>query len=260
MCHVKVDETKSPFLDGIASIGKRVLRYTAERLRGSSINVQSSEEIQTTTPSSTLYHQASPTTTPNNAHRYILQQGISSMSSKLPTPCRLQFLPSSSDRSFLTSHTRTTKIHNIADIRTTTTHHLVKNPTNLLLCPPKGWENLFQPKNGEWKCKTCYYINPIEAKTCDSCTAIIDDRYNTLGTQSSLGRAVLKNTTATTPCDKTTNRNVVSEIMDRKSVQVAAPPPPVSILRNGKSSQRRTTTVGSGKRFKQDDADLMDVG
>ena len=264
MC--QVDETKSPFLDGIASIGKRVLRYTAERLRGSSIKVQSSEETQTTTSSSTLYHQASPTTTPNNPHRYLLQRGISSSSSKLPTPCRLQFLPSNSDRSFLDNNisvNNKNSTSNKPDIRTTTTPPLVKNPTNLLPCPPKGWENLFQPKNGEWKCKTCYYINPIEAKTCDSCT-VIDDRYNTLGTQSSLGRAVLKNTTATAPCDKTIigdNRNVVYEIKDRKSVQVAAPPPPpVSILRNGKLSQRRITTVGSGKRFKQDNADLMDVG
>ena len=55
--------------------------------------------------------------------------------------------------------------------------------------------------------------------------------------------------------------NDSSKIKDRKSVQVAAPPPPpVSILRNGKLSQRRITTVGSGKRFKQDNADLMDVG
>ena len=263
MRHVDIEETKSP-LDDIASIGKRILRYAAERLRGSNIKVQSSEDFQTTT-SSTLYHQASPTT-PNIAPQYLLQRGILSSSSKLPTPCRLQFPPSSSDRSFLTSNNdrndsfnrnhASTKHNN----RAATTPHLVKNPTNLLPCPRKGWENLFQPKDREWKCKLCFYINPVEAKTCDSCMAI-DDRYSSLGTQSSLGRAVSKNTTVT-PCETTTignNRNVVNETVGHKSVRVAAPPPPVSILRNGKSSQRRTT-AGSGKRFKQDNTDMMDVG
>ena len=261
MHHVERKETTSPFLDGIASIGKRVLRYTAERLRGCSIKVQSSEEFQTTAPSN-FQPQASLTTS-NDSPRYLLQQGISSTSSHLPTPRRLQFPPSSSDRSFLTSNNDRNDSFNRnhastkPDIRAATTPHLVKNPTNLLPCPPKGWENLFQPKHGEWKCKLCYYMNPVDAKTCDSCTAI-DDRYSSLGTQSSLGRAVSKNT-AVTPCETTTigNNGNVNETVGHKS-RVAAPTP-VSILRNGKSSQRRTT-VGSGKRFKQDNADLMDVG
>ena len=49
-------------------------------------------------------------------------------------------------------------------------HHQVKIPKTIQ--PPTGWKNLFQPKEGEWKCKTCFYINPSEAMTCDSCTAI----------------------------------------------------------------------------------------
>lgn len=241
MRHVDIKETKSP-LDDIASISKRILRYAAERLRGSSIKVQSNEDVQ------------SPTT-PNNAPQYILQRASSS---KLPSPCRLQFYPLSSDRSFLTSNNNGCyKNYSFAkpDIRATQTH-LIKNPTNLLPCPSKGWETLFQPKDWEWKCNLCFYINPVEAKTCDSCMAI-DDRYSSLGTQSSLGRAVVSKNTPSSETTTIGNNGNVNEIIGRKSIQVAAPPP-VSILRNGKLSQRRTT-VGSGKRFKQDHADMMDV-
>jgi len=55
--------------------------------------------------------------------------------------------------------------------KTTVQHHVKKLPTTK---PPSGWKNLFKPKEGEWKCKSCYYINPPEAMTCDSCTAIKD--------------------------------------------------------------------------------------
>ena len=53
----------------------------------------------------------------------------------------------------------------------TAQHHVKKIPTTK---PPSGWKNLFKPKEGEWKCKSCFYINPSEAMTCDSCTAIKD--------------------------------------------------------------------------------------
>eukprot|EP00579_Thalassiosira_antarctica_P018379 CAMPEP_0201932912 /NCGR_PEP_ID=MMETSP0903-20130614/30466_1 /ASSEMBLY_ACC=CAM_ASM_000552 /TAXON_ID=420261 /ORGANISM="Thalassiosira antarctica, Strain CCMP982" /LENGTH=779 /DNA_ID=CAMNT_0048472681 /DNA_START=11 /DNA_END=2350 /DNA_ORIENTATION=+ len=46
----------------------------------------------------------------------------------------------------------------------------VKNRTDT--APPRGWKSFFQPKVGEWKCEACFYINPAEAMTCDSCTAL----------------------------------------------------------------------------------------
>mmetsp|Transcript_27295 Transcript_27295/g.61682 ORF Transcript_27295/g.61682 Transcript_27295/m.61682 type:complete len:727 (+) Transcript_27295:295-2475(+) len=44
--------------------------------------------------------------------------------------------------------------------------------------PPSGWETMFQPKDGGWKCKHCFFKNPPEAMTCDSCTALRDEGRN----------------------------------------------------------------------------------
>ena len=41
--------------------------------------------------------------------------------------------------------------------------------------PPSGWETMFQPKGGGWKCNKCFFKNPPEAMTCDSCTALRED-------------------------------------------------------------------------------------
>ena len=52
-----------------------------------------------------------------------------------------------------------------------------KKPSNNIQ-PPSDWKSLFRPKEGEWKCKICFYTNPPEAMTCDSCTAIKDRPAN----------------------------------------------------------------------------------
>ena len=44
--------------------------------------------------------------------------------------------------------------------------------------PPSGWETMFQPKDGGWKCKQCLFKNPPEAMTCDSCTALREESRN----------------------------------------------------------------------------------
>jgi hypothetical protein len=98
----------------------------------------------------------------------------------------------------------------------------VKNPTHILPGPPKGWEGLFQPKAGEWKCTACFYINPSEAKNCDSCTAFND---------------------IITEYDATAKR-------DKYGIENSTATRPVSILRNGKS--QRHGSVSSGKGFEQD--------
>jgi hypothetical protein len=203
---------ESPSLHGVASIAKRILSYAAERLL---VRIKGQGNEINTSPSPTNSCQpSSPPDTLQNS----LRNKYRSSSSKLPIQCQLPFRPGST-RENEKSPIRNDCVVQGAEHRREA--HLVKNPTTILPGPPKGWEVLFQPKAGEWKCKTCFYINPSEAMNCDSCTAF-NDLY--------------------TECDATAKQ-------DKDGVGVSIATRTSSILRNGKS--QRHGTVSSGKRLKQ---------
>ena len=199
--------TPTSSLHGVASIGRRMLSYAAERLF---VRIKAQGNEINTSPSTNSCQPSSPLVTSQNS----LHKKDRSSSSKLPLP----FRPVSYRSSPSSNRNGSECAVQGAEYKRQT--HLVKNPTNILPGPPKGWEGFFQPKAGEWKCKACFYINPSEAKNCDSCTAF-NDIYTAYDATAKLDKDGIENSTATRPS---------------------------SILRNGKS--QRHGSVSSGKRFK----------
>mmetsp|Transcript_3424 Transcript_3424/g.8700 ORF Transcript_3424/g.8700 Transcript_3424/m.8700 type:complete len:463 (+) Transcript_3424:3-1391(+) len=90
-------------------------------------------------------------------------------------PATLQ-LPTTSNRAFLSANKKPVNpnMQPFKDIASGQglNGNCVKNSSCIHPGPPNGWEGLFQPKAGEWKCQTCFYINPVDAMSCDSCTAL----------------------------------------------------------------------------------------
>ena len=200
ICFPRSGQTTPTFsLHGVASIGKRMLSYAAERLFVR-IKVQGNK-INTSPSSTNSCHPSSPLATSQNSLR---KKDCSS--SKLPGQCQLPFRPSYRKSPSSNRNGRECAVQGTEYKRRT---HLVKNPTNILPGPPKGWEGLFQPKAGEWKCKACFHINPSEAKNCDSCTT-----FNDLITE----------------YDATAKR-------DKDGIENPTATRPSSILRNGKSQR-----------------------
>ena len=215
ICFPRSGQTTPTFsLLGVASIGKRMLSYAAERLFVR-IKVQGNQ-INTSPSSTNSCNPSSPLATSQNS----LRKKDCSSSSKLPVQCQVPFRPFSYKAP--PSSTRNGSDFTVQGAEYKRQTHLVKNPTNILPGPPKGWEGLFRPKAGEWKCMACFYINPSEAKNCDSCTAFND---------------IISEYDATAKCDKYGIENLTATH-------------PVSILRNGKS--QRHGSVSSGTRFEQD--------
>jgi hypothetical protein len=174
LCECSGHIVATPSLHVVISISKRILNFAADLLLGSRDKAQSNE--LNIGPSPTNSYQATP---PPSTSRTHLRKERSS-SSNLPAPCRLEFRPaydmqfrSSNDTYEGDKYKKSASLFHSCDVR------LVKNPTSILPGPPKGWENIFQPKDGEWKCKTCFYINPSKARTCDSCTRSFDEYYIT---------------------------------------------------------------------------------
>jgi len=94
-----------------------------------------------------------------------------------------------SNRAFLSTHEKqplTTAPKMKSAGRSSKKDNFVKNPSDILPAPPCGWESFFHPKADEWKCKACYYINPADAMTCDSCTSLKegDRKRNKISTTS----------------------------------------------------------------------------
>jgi len=215
ICFPRSGQTTPTFsLHCVASIGKRMLSYAAERLFVR-IMVQGNE-INTSPSSTNSCHPSSPLATSQNN----LRKKDYSSSLKLPVQCQVPFRPVSYRAPPSSNRNGSECTVQGAEYKRQT--HLVKNPTHILPGPPKGWEGLFQPKAGEWKCTACFYINPSEAKNCDSCTAFND---------------------IITEYDATAKR-------DKYGIENSTATRPVSILRNGKS--QRHGSVSSGKGFEQD--------
>lgn len=123
-----------------------------------------------------------------NSHRSFQASTLEHRRHSRYSPSQLP-LPQPSNRAFLFNHNNQQSVSSSGNVRvggsSTTAPRQNKQSRNDATIqsssssshskatpPSDGWKSLFHPKGGEWKCEFCYYVNPSEAMTCDSCTAL----------------------------------------------------------------------------------------
>ena len=169
------ERKKSSLHVRLASIVQHIFGLAATFLRSWSSTIDNgdikpnlSSPRSGSTPKSTRSRRTSPNTDP--ASRPVERGTFQHLPRRREVPTS-SHLPTTSNTTFLWADNATITPEQ-ASTTASPSDSFVKNPTHIHPGPPIGWEGLFKPTAGEWKCKTCFYVNPVDAMTCDSCTAL----------------------------------------------------------------------------------------